>query len=458
MPGGVARILVVDDDAETCRFMHELLREPGREIETAERPEDALALLAGGRFDLVVSDINLDAELSGLDLLRAFKARDPDVEVVLISAFGTLETALEAVKAGAFDFVSKPVDIGQVRDVVARALARRARAGEPGAKAFPAGQVSPDGLVGRSGGMLAVYKQIALACAADAPVLVTGETGTGKELVARAIHRHGPRSGRAFVPVNCGALPEGLLESELFGHVRGAFTGAVADKKGLFEEARGGTLFLDEVGEMSPALQVRLLRTLETGEVRPVGSPRTTTVDVRVIAATHRDLERAAREGTFRQDLFYRLHVFAIRIPPLRERRDDVPLLVAHFLARLAAQGRASASATPAAVAALAAHDWPGNVRELENTLERLAVESRGGTIDVPDLPAEFRERPASLEKPLFSGLPTLEEMEKRYLRHVLAEVKGNRSRAAEALGIDRRTLYRMAQRFGIDLGEDEPR
>jgi DNA-binding NtrC family response regulator len=452
------RILVVDDDPETCRFMNELLREPEREIETAGTPEDALARLEGGRFDLVVSDIHLNAELSGLDLLRAFKARDPEMEVVLISAFGTLETALEAVKAGAFDYVSKPVDIGQVRDVVARALARRARAGEPKPAAFPAGRAAPDGLIGRSGGMLAVYKQIALACASDAPVLVTGETGTGKELVARAIHRHGPRSARAFVPVNCGAMPEGLLESELFGHVRGAFTGAVADKRGLFEEARGGTIFLDEIGEMSPALQVRLLRTLESGEVRPVGSPRATSVDVRVIAATHRDLERAAREGTFRQDLFYRLHVFAIRIPPLRERRDDVPLLVAHFLARLAAEGRGTTSATPAAIAALAAHDWPGNVRELENTLERLAVESRGGTIDVADLPPQFRERPASLEAPLFAGLPTLEEMEKRYLRHVLAAVKGNRSRAAEALGIDRRTLYRMAERFGIDLEEDEPR
>jgi DNA-binding NtrC family response regulator len=304
--------------------------------------------------------------------------------------------------------------------------------------------------------MLGVYKQIALACASDAPVLVTGETGTGKELVARAIHRHGGRAARPFVAVNCGALPEGLLESELFGHVRGAFTGAVADKRGLFEEARGGTIFLDEIGEMSPALQVRLLRAIELGEVRPVGSPRATTVDVRVIAATHRDLERAAREGTFRQDLYYRLHVFSVRVPPLRERREDVPLLAAHFLAGFASRGRGAASLTPAAVAALAAHDWPGNVRELENTLERLAVEARGGTIDVADLPPAFRERKPSLEEPLFAGLPSLEELEKRYLRHVLSAVKGNRSRAAEALGIDRRTLYRMAERFGIDLGEDD--
>jgi DNA-binding NtrC family response regulator len=449
------RLLVVDDDPETCRFMTELLRAPEREIETAETPEQALARMADGRFDLVLSDIHLDAEQSGLDLLRAFKASDPEVEVVLISAFGTLETALEAVKAGAFDFVSKPVDIGQVREVVSRALARRARAGEPRAAAFPAGRAAPDGLVGRSGGMLAVYKQIALACGSDAPVLVTGETGTGKELVARAIHRHGPRSARPFVPVNCGALPEGLLESELFGHVRGAFTGAVADKHGLFEEARGGTLFLDEIGEMSPALQVRLLRALESGEVRRVGSPRATSIDARVVAATHRDLERAAREGRFREDLFYRLHVFVITVPPLRERREDVPLLAAHFLARFAGRGRGAAALTPEALGALAAHDWPGNVRELENTLERLVAEARGGTIGVQDLPAPFRGRSAPLVEPLFAGLPSLEELEKRYLRHVLAEVKGNRSRAAEVLGIDRRTLYRMAERFGIELDEE---
>jgi DNA-binding NtrC family response regulator len=452
------RILVVDDDLETCRFMRELLQEPEREIEMAESPQAALALLEGGRFDLVVSDINLDAEQNGLDLLRAFKLLDPDVEVVLISAFGTLQTALEAVRAGAFDFVSKPVDIGQVRSVVARALLRRARAAEPRAQALPPGKLEPDGLVGRSAGMLGVYKQIALACSSDAPVLVTGETGTGKELVARAIHRHGSRSSRPFVPVNCGALPEGLLESELFGHLRGAFTGAVADKKGLFEEARGGTIFLDEIGEMSPALQVRLLRVLETGEVRPVGATRAMSVDVRVIAATHRDLERAVREGGFRQDLFYRLHVFAVHVPPLRERLADVPLLAAHFLAVFRARGRGAASLSAGALAALAGHDWPGNVRELENTLERLVAEARGGTIDVSDLPPVFKERPGSAEEPLFTGLPSLLEMEKRYLRHVLAEVKGNRSRAAEVLGIDRRTLYRMAERFGIELGEDDPR
>jgi DNA-binding NtrC family response regulator len=453
----VPRILVVDDDPETCRFMRELLAAPDRDIVTAERPEAALALLEAGPIDLLVSDINLDAETTGLDLLRAAKTKDPRAEVVLLSGFGTLETAIEAVRAGAFDYVSKPVDIDQVKAVVDRALARRVRAEAPAAPPFPVHDPAPDGLVGRTGGMLAVYKQIALASVAEAPVLVTGETGTGKELVARAIHRHGPRSARPFVPVNCGAFTEGVLESELFGHVRGAFTGAVGDKKGVFEQAHGGTLFLDEVGELTPAAQVRLLRVLELGEVRPVGASRVLNVDVRVIAATHRDLERAVREETFRQDLYYRLNVFRIVLPPLRERREDIPLLAAHVLREVASREGGPASLSPAALEALGAYSWPGNVRELENTLERMALSAPDGVIDVEDLPPAFRERaPAARVDPIFAGLPTLDEMEKRYLQHVLAAVGGNRSRAAEVLGIDRRTLYRMAERFGLGLDKTE--
>jgi DNA-binding NtrC family response regulator len=453
----VPRILVVDDDPETCRFMRELLAATDRDIVTAERPEAALALLEAGPIDLLVSDINLDADATGLDLLRAAKTKDPRAEVVLLSGFGTLETAIEAVRAGAFDYVSKPVDIDQVKAVVDRALARRVRADAPTAPPFAVDDPAPDGLVGRTGGMLAVYKQIALASGAEAPVLVTGETGTGKELVARAIHRHGPRRARAFVPVNCGAFAEGVLESELFGHVRGAFTGAVADKKGVFEQAHGGTIFLDEVGELTPAVQVRLLRALELGEVRPVGASRVLTVDVRVIAATHRDLERAVHEETFRQDLYYRLNVFRIVLPPLRERREDIPLLAAHVLREVASREGRPASLSPAALEALGAWSWPGNVRELENTLERMALSAPGGVIAVEDLPPAFRERaPAARVDPIFAGLPTLDEMEKRYLQHVLAAVGGNRSRAAEVLGIDRRTLYRMAERFGLELDKTE--
>ncbi|HEX6739882.1 MAG TPA: sigma-54 dependent transcriptional regulator, partial [Vicinamibacteria bacterium] len=316
--------------------------------------------------------------------------------------------------------------------------------------------VPPDGLIGRSRGMLAVYKQIARALASEAPVLITGETGTGKELVAQAIHRNGRRAARAFVAFNCGALAEGILESELFGHVRGSFTGAVADKKGLFEQAHGGTLFLDEIGETSAAVQVKLLRALEAGEVRPVGGSRAVSVDVRVIAATNRDLDRAVAEGIFRRDLFFRLNVFPIPVPPLRERRDDVPLLVNHFLRLVGERSGKAAGLTPAAMAALQEHRWPGNVRELENAVERLVLEGPGGTIDAADLPPAMRARTTPLPERLFEDLPSLEELEKRYLAHVLTAMKGNRSRAAEVLGIDRRTLYRMAERFGLELPDEK--
>jgi transcriptional regulator with GAF, ATPase, and Fis domain len=291
----------------------------------------------------------------------------------------------------------------------------------------------------------------------DSTVLISGETGTGKELIARAIHSRSARKGRALVKVNCAAISAGLVESELFGHVKGAFTGAIERRIGRFELADGGTIFLDEVGELTPAVQVRLLRTLELGEVRPVGASRVLHVDARVIAATHRDLERAVREETFRQDLYYRLNVFRIVLPPLRERREDIPLLAAHVLREVASREGRPASLSPAAVEALIGYAWPGNVRELANTLERLALSTPGGVIDVEDLPAAFRERaPAPHVDPIFAGLPTLEEMEKRYLQHVLAAVGGNRSRAAEVLGIDRRTLYRMAERFGLELDKTE--
>jgi len=446
----------VDDDRETCRFMDELLRGTDRQIELAHTPDEALALAQRGAFDLVVSDINLNAELSGLDLLRAFKRADPRLEIVLISGFGTLETAIEAVRAGAFDYVSKPFDIVEVKETVDRALKRRAQPASPPSASEAVEAVSVDGLIGRSRGMLAVYKQIAHAAGSDAPVLVTGETGTGKELIARALHHHSRRAARPFVPVNCGSLAESLLESELFGHVRGSFTGALGDKKGVFEQAHGGSIFLDEIGETTAAVQVRLLRVLEQGEVRPVGASRVTTVNVRVVAATNRDLERSVSEGSFRQDLYYRLNVIRIAVPPLRDRREDIPLLAAHVLRDVATRGGPLRRLSPEALAALMSYAWPGNVRELENVLERLALAATGDSLEREDLPAVFRERPpATLEEPLFDGLPSLEQMEKRYLAHVLETLKGNRTRAAEVLGIDRRTLYRMMERFGMD-GEQE--
>jgi DNA-binding NtrC family response regulator len=445
------RILIVDDDRETCRFMSELLAKPDRKIESANDPDEATDLLNEKPFDLMVSDIDLNAKESGLDLLRRFKARNPNSQVLLISGFGTLDTAIEAVRAGAFDYVSKPFNITEVKLTVERALAQ-AGSGEPGQ--VPQQEVAPAGLIGRTAPMLEVYKDIARAADTSAPVLIIGESGTGKELVARAIHTHSRRGQRGFVGVNCGAIAETLLESELFGHVRGAFTGAVADAKGIFEQAHGGTVLLDEIAETSPALQVKLLRFLEEGEVRPVGASRTTKVDVRVLAATNVDLEKEVTHQKFRQDLFYRLSVIVIRVPALRDRRADIPLLTMQFLRGACSRSGRHVELPPVVITALSAYDWPGNVRELENTIERLVLFSRGSMADVADLPAAVRGAAPGKRETMFSDLPTLDELERRYLVHVIEAVGGNRTRAAEVMGIDRRTLYRMAERFGIELKE----
>jgi DNA-binding NtrC family response regulator len=448
-------LLIVDDDRDTCQFIADLLAAPGRRIVFESNPTEAIARAGREPFDAVVSDINLNAPQSGLDVLRAARQANPRCQVVLISGFGTLETAVEAVRAGAYDYISKPFNISQVKNVVERALAQAAT---PDRDPHPVERVVPRGLIGRTAPMLEVYKQIAMAANAAAPVLIVGESGTGKELVAKAIHAHSHRASKPFVAVNCGAIAETLLESELFGHTRGSFTGAVADAKGLFEQAQGGTIFLDEIGETSPALQVKMLRTLEESEVRPIGASRTVRIEVRVVAATNVELERAVADGKFRQDLFYRLSVVVIRVPPLRERRADIPLLIDAFLRDACSRANCERQLSPAALERLVSQTWTGNVRELENTIERLVLFSPGTTIDVPDLPPGLGGRAPAIEDALFEGLPTLDTVERRYLLHVLDSVKGNRTRAAEVLGIDRRTLYRMADRFAIPLGGDPER
>jgi DNA-binding NtrC family response regulator len=436
---------------ETCRLIAELVAGPGRELHQCQTAAKAIELAGKDAFDLVISDINLNGPESGLDVLKAFKQVSPASEVVLISGFGTLDTAVQAVRAGAFDYISKPFNIAEVRATVARALAP----GSPDVATEDSGSgAPPEGIIGRTAGMLAVYKQIAYATDSAAPVLIQGESGTGKELVARAIHVHGKRAARPFVAVNCGAITETLLESELFGHVRGAFTGAIADRKGVFEQAHSGTVFLDEIGDMPPAMQVKLLRVLQDGEVRPVGGNRSIQTDARVVAATNVDLDRSVADQRFRQDLYYRLSVIVIHLPPLRERREDIPLLIEQFVRNASGRTGRHVTVSPEAIAALASCRWPGNVRELENTIERLVVFSRG-RIELQDLPDTVLAAP-SLEERMFQDLPALDELERRYLVHVLAAVGGNRSRAAEALGIDRRTLYRMAERFGIALKDDD--
>jgi len=449
----VPRILIVDDDRETCLIIRELLEGPGREFQFAHAPDTALKLARAQPFDLIISDINLNTELTGLDVLRAFKAANPACQVLLISGFGTLETAMEAVRAGAFDYISKPFNISELKLATQRALDQVHT--EPTLK--PAvSEARPPGLIGSAPGMLAVYNQIARSADSMVPVLIIGESGTGKELVARALHTNSRRSSRPFVAVNCGAIAESLVESELFGHARGAFTGAVADTKGIFEQAQGGTVFLDEIGETSLALQVKLLRVLEQGEVRPVGATRVVRVDNRIIAATNADIERAVADKQFRDDLYYRLSVIVIRIPPLRERRDDIPLLVTDFLKKACTRAGRRVDLAPEALAALVAYDWPGNVRQLENTIERLVLFSRGTVIVPVDLPPELGGTRRDAVSPAFEDLPTLEELERRYLLHMLKAVGGNRTRAAAMMGVDRRTLYRMAERFGVPLAEEE--
>src|SRR5438270_5864591 len=359
--GLMKRILVVDDDKASCELLREIFAAQGWEAEIALSPEAALSLAARERFDLVVSDINLEAALSGLDILRELHDVCP---VILITGFGTLEAAVEASREGAWDFISKPFKVEEVVAAVRRAL-ERVRAPEvEGAGASPPETPSSRHeratLVGRAPAMIELYKEIARVAPSRSTVLIVGESGTGKELVARSIHKHSPRSSRPFIPVNCGAFTETLLESELFGYIRGAFTGAGADRKGLWEEAEGGTLFLDEIGETSQAMQVKLLRSLQEGEIRRVGSTRPVIVDARVLSATNRDLEKEVKAGRFREDLFYRLGVVCLRVPPLRERRSDIPLLAERFL-RAASEnaGRSRLRISEGALHRLVSYDWP---------------------------------------------------------------------------------------------------
>lgn len=443
-----ANILVVDDDPDALDLLSEVLQEEGYRVVTAGTASDALAVGEKARFDVILTDIRLGPELDGLDVLRTFKSIQPDSEVILITAFGSMETAIEAVKAGAFDYLSKPFKIEEVLTRVRRALDNRNLVRESRtANRQPASPAPVSTLVGRSPAMLEVYKKIGMVADSRATVLITGESGTGKELVARAIHSNGPRANQCFLAVNCGAFTESLLESELFGHMRGSFTGASVNKRGIFEDADGGTVFLDEVSEMSPALQVKLLRTLEEQEVRPVGSNQPIRVDVRMIAASNRNLADLIAEGRFRDDLFYRLRVIEIDLPPLRNRSEDIPLLVEHSLRKLSAEVGRAFSISPEALAALVTYGWPGNVRELLNTLESVVALNRSGVITLQELPAKLRidrDEAESIDK-LFMGLPSLEELSKKYLAYVLKVTKNNKSQAADILGISRNTLYRLA-------------
>jgi len=439
-----ARILVVDDEPETALVIERMARSFGHDVAVAGSAEEALQRFDEGGIDVVLTDLHLGT-VDGLALLRSLHDRAPDVPVVLVTGRATVDSAMEAIHAGAYEYLDKPLSLPALGRVLSRAIEKRAHA----LASRAAGPLPPaplENVAGRSPAMLEVFKTVARVAPGRTSVLIFGESGTGKELVARALHRLSPRAERPFVPVNVSAIPEGLLESELFGHVRGAFTGATATRRGLFDEADGGTLFLDEIGDLSAALQAKLLRALQEQRIKPVGGNEEHPVDVRLVAATHRDLEAMVRAGRFREDLFYRLNVIAISLPPLRERREDIPVLVEHFLGRHERDtGLRAPALSSEALAALKAYDWPGNVRELENVLQRAVLLSTHGTIGPDALPPAI----VSGVRPQVSGAPfaPLRDMVDAYVLQVLEHTRGNRSEAARILGISRRTLHRMQSR-----------
>jgi two-component system, NtrC family, response regulator PilR len=454
----MASILVVDDELSMREFLDILLRKEGHEVSTAADAASALGRVAQGDLDLVITDLRLGRD-SGLDVLRAVKEAAPATEVVMVTAFATTENAIQAMKLGAYDYVLKPFKVEELRLVVAKALEHRALVAENRVLRRSAGAPKEHDLIGGSAPIAEVRELVERVAPARTTILVTGESGTGKEVVARAIHLRGGRHDQPFVAINCGAIPEGLIESELFGHERGSFTGATEAKPGLFEVAASGTLFLDEVGELPPAVQVKLLRALQERRIRRVGGSRDLPVAARIVAATNRDLGAEVQAGHFREDLFYRLNVIQIRMPPLRDRREDLPLFVAHFLDRFAAeQGRRPPRLAPEAERILLAHAWPGNVRELANVVERAVTLCTGDVIDPAVLPPNLRGSGAPAAPAAAAALPDggldlqahLDAIERALLEEALARTGGVKTEAARLLSLTFRSLrYRLAK-YGI--------
>jgi two-component system response regulator HydG len=456
----VKRVLVVDDEPEMTEMLAAGLSARGFEVVCKTSSDEAFVLAMREDFDAVVTDVRMRG-MDGLDLCGRLNVNRPDVPVIVITAFGSLETAIATIRAGAFDFLTKPFDLDLLVIALERATQQRALREEvKRLQGMVAGSRATDDMLGTSPAMRAVFDMIDRVAGVDASVLVTGESGTGKELVARALHRRSRRSSGPFVAVNCAALPEALLESELFGHVKGAFTDARTAKKGLFVEASGGTLFLDEIAELALPMQAKLLRALETRAVRPVGGSAEVPFDVNLIAATNRDLEAAVSDGRFRDDLFYRLDVVHIALPPLRSRAGDVLLLAQSILQRAALRmGKRVTGMSTAVADKLLAYAWPGNVRELQNCMERAVALARFEQLAVDDLPERVRSYRSTHvlvvgDDP--SEMVPLEEVERRYILRVLQAAGGNKSIAARILGLDRKTLYRRLDAYAAADGEGE--
>jgi len=448
------RVLIVDDETAILDTLRILLKREGFAVETAVGGQQGIDRMHEVKPDVLLSDVRMPG-VGGLEVLLAARELDPSLPVILMTAQASLQTAIRAVNEGAYYYLQKPFANDELLAIVRRAsesrqLKRENQALKTEIRRRDRGDaVRP---IGRSRSFVESLKLAETVGPTDSTVLISGESGTGKEVLARYLHELSARSEGPFVSINCGALPENLLESELFGHVRGSFTGAVRDKQGLFVAAKGGTFFLDEVGEMSPATQVKLLRVLQEREVIPVGATEAVAVDVRIVAATNRDLDEEIRRGGFRSDLFYRLNVITLHLPPLRDRPDDVPLLAAHFLQRFAASRGRTVRLAPETLEAMQGYDWPGNVRELENALERAAVMTPGEEIGPGALPAKITERaPQPLVQASLPPNPTLEIIERAYIHWVLQAEGGNKTRAAEVLGIDPSTLYRKLLRYGME-------
>ncbi|MCX7016048.1 MAG: sigma-54 dependent transcriptional regulator [Candidatus Sumerlaeota bacterium] len=451
-------ILIIEDEPKMGKILQRVLAREGYEVVFAEDPVEGLNLLRAEPFHVLLTDLKMP-KLSGIEVLEQAKAIQPECDVILMTAFASVESAVEAMKKGAFDYLIKPFANEELKILVRRVIETKSLKEENEQLKVQLDQhASFENIIAVSKPMREVLDRVRKVAASEASVLLRGASGTGKEILAVAIHRSSARRNGPMIKVNCGALPETLLESELFGHARGAFTGAVGARKGLFEAAHGGTIFLDEIGEVTPALQVKLLRILQEGEFQRVGESETRKVNVRVIAATNRSLEEAMQAGTFRSDLYFRLNVVPIYIPPLAERREDIPALIEHFLARLQkGEKRPKRAFSPPAFDVMVHYDWPGNVRELENAVEHALVMGEGESLEIPDLPLalqNFHAKRDFADQPVIFDHLTLEEIEKRCILNALRRANNNHTRAAKLLGITRRTLGYRIQKYGLEVAK----
>lgn len=447
-----SRILVIDDEESMCNFMEIMLSKEGYSVETTVSAKNAINLLKDDNFDLVIADLNMP-EMTGIEVLKEIRAFKKEQDLIVVTAYASVDTAIEAMKQGAVDYITKPFKVDEIKLVIEKSINRKKLQNENlNLKKQLQGDNSFDNFIGNSEIIVKLKKLVRRVSSTDSTVLVLGESGTGKDLISKAIHHHSPRCSGPFISINCAALPENLLESELFGYKKGAFTGAIKDKDGLFKVADGGTFFLDEVGNTSLAIQVKLLKVLEEKKITPLGETKPISVDVRLIAATNSDLDEEVKSGRFRADLFYRLNVIPIDIPALRERTEDIEILALHFIKKYCQKiNIPEKELSQEALEVLKKYQWPGNVRELENTLERAVLLNRTDKLELSDFPEKLCAKQQIVTISEANPInPTLESIEKAYIHFVMAQTGGKKTKAAKILGIDTSTLYRKIERYDL--------